>query len=334
MERTSVFRLFRCWLRNYDSLVPLFLLTKTREDRLSGDLLPEEVIVTHLVTCHGRDHLVNIQSGRHNFVIVNVHLEPELTLRQLRGRLRLIHPHWPAYPNGAGIIWVTSTSVIQKKDDSMSVTDGDPRKTAVFHSFFPHVLEVAQPDYTRRDSTALGIIRALSRIDRIFINLLMVEARDFHCYSHVYENLGKRTIPSDHAAVRVVIQKHLNRGHQSKRIPSWMSKHPIFCSLLQQLHDDHRFSRDPFCALAVFKMLLNKAKKMTSRELSRQTHDCIGAKLFIASTALRVPTEIDILGHSCDVVRHGSLLKTASIRLPLSVLISRDSAKSLRSTLS
>ena len=40
--------------------------------------------------------------------------------------------------------------------------------------------------------------------------------------------------------------------------------------------------------------------------------------------------EIDILGHSCDVVRHGSLLKTASIRLLLSVLFSRDSAKSLR----
>ena len=29
-----------------------------------------------------------------------------------------------------------------------------------------------------------------------------------------------------------------------------------------------------------------------------------------------MPTEIDILGHSCDVVRHGSLLKIASIRLP------------------
>ena len=28
----------------------------------------EKVIVTHLITCHGRDHLVNIQSGRHNFV--------------------------------------------------------------------------------------------------------------------------------------------------------------------------------------------------------------------------------------------------------------------------
>ena len=43
-----------------------------------------------------------------------------------------------------------------------------------------------------------------------------------------------------------------------------------------------------------------------------------------------MPIEIDILGHSCDVVRHGSLLKTASIRRLLSVLTSRDSAKSLR----
>ena len=70
------------------------------------DLLPEEAIVTHLITCQGRDHLVNIQSGRHNLDIVNVnvHFEPELTLRQLRGRLHLIHPHWPSYPNGVGSI--------------------------------------------------------------------------------------------------------------------------------------------------------------------------------------------------------------------------------------
>ena len=57
--------------------------------------------------------------------------------------------------------------------------------------------------------------------------------------------------------------------------------------MLQQLHDDHRSSTDPFCALAEFKVLLNKAKKMTRRELSRQTHDCIGAKLLIASTEFR-----------------------------------------------
>ena len=255
------------------------------------DLLLEEAIVTHLITCQGRDHLVNIQSGRHNLVIVNVHFEPELTLRQLRGRLRLIHPHWPAYPCGVGV-FLGDFNICDPEEGRFNVwnqtfTDGSPRKTAVFHSFFPHVLEIAQSDYARRDSSALGVIRTLSRIDRIFFNLSMAEARDFHCSSHVVENLGNWTIPSDHAAVRLIIQKPTNRGHQSKRIPSWMSKHPIFCSLLQQLHDDHSFSHDPFCALAEFKVLLNKAKKQTVRELSRKTPDSIGAKLLIASTALR-----------------------------------------------
>ena len=91
---------------------------------IHGVLLPEEAIVTHLVTCHGRDHLVNIQSVRHNF-----HFEPELTLRQLRGKLRLIHPHRPAYPNGVGIFWVISTFVIQKKDEKMSGTRHSPMAT-------------------------------------------------------------------------------------------------------------------------------------------------------------------------------------------------------------
>ena len=110
---------------------------------------------------------------------------------------------------------------------NQTFTDGDPGKTAVFHSFFPHVLTVAQSDY----------------------NLPMAEARDFRCSSHVVENLGKKTIPSDRAAVRLVIQKPTPRGDQNKRIPSWMSKHRIFVSILQQLHDDHRFSPDLFlCA--------------------------------------------------------------------------------------
>ena len=46
-----------------------------------------------------------------------------------------------------------------------------------------------------------------------------------------------------------------------------------------------------------------------------------------------MPTEIYILGHSCDVVRHGSLLKIVLIRFPLNVLTSRGSARSLRTLL-
>ena len=33
------------------------------------DLLPEKAIVTHVVTCNGRDHLVNIRTGRHSLVM-------------------------------------------------------------------------------------------------------------------------------------------------------------------------------------------------------------------------------------------------------------------------
>ena len=69
------------------------------------DLLPEEAIGTHLVTCQGHDHLVNIQSVRQSPVSVNVHFEQELTLRQLRDRLHLINPHWPSYPNAVDFIF-------------------------------------------------------------------------------------------------------------------------------------------------------------------------------------------------------------------------------------
>ena len=44
------------------------------------ELLPEDAIVTHVITCQGRDHIVSVQSGRQSPVIVNVHFESELTL--------------------------------------------------------------------------------------------------------------------------------------------------------------------------------------------------------------------------------------------------------------
>ena len=115
----------------------------------------------------------------------------------------------------------------------------------------------------------------------------MTEARDFHCFSHVVENLGKQTIPSDHAAVRLVIQKPTHRGHQSKRIPSWMSKHLVFGSILKRLHDDHLILPIHSAHLRSSKRFMNRPKRLTIRELSRKTLDSIGAKHLIASTALR-----------------------------------------------
>ena len=132
MERTSISRLFRCWLREL-----CFFGTFTPENEDAGG---SAICIHSDVACHGRDHLVNIQSGRHNLVIVNVHFEPELTLRQLRRRLHLIHPHWPSYPNGVGLILVDFNTCDPEEGRfnvwNQTFTDGDPRKTAMFHSFF------------------------------------------------------------------------------------------------------------------------------------------------------------------------------------------------------
>ena len=130
--------------------------------------LPENAIVTHVITCQRRDHIVNAQSGRKNLVIVNVHFEPVLTLRRLRERLRLITPHWPPYSNAFGII-MGDLNICEPEEGRFNVwnqtfTDGDTGKAALFHSLLPHVLEITQPDYTRRDSSTIGIIRTLSRI--------------------------------------------------------------------------------------------------------------------------------------------------------------------------
>ena len=60
-------------------------------------------------------------------------------------------------------------------------------------------MERQEPKFTSKDTAADGTLRRLSRIDRAFINVPVAEARDFHCYSHVSDNVGDGSIPSDRA---------------------------------------------------------------------------------------------------------------------------------------
>ena len=135
------------------------------------------------------------------------------TLKGLRERLRLINPHW---------------LVNQKKDDSTCGTKPSPTATRerqpcfipFFHTFLRLLTRGGTPQASGSYALYQGLIASL--------NIPVAEARDFHCYSHIFENLGNWTIPSDHAAVRLVIQKPTNREQYGKRIPSWMSKHLVF----------------------------------------------------------------------------------------------------------
>ena len=196
------------------------------------NLLPDRAVVTHEVTYQGRDHIIKVQSGGTLLVILNEHFEPVLCLRSLRERPRRLSTHWTQYPEGFGII-ISDFNICEPEEGRLNVTnqtftDGDAGRTALFRTFFSYALETAQPNFTRRDAAADGTIRTLSRIDRAFINVPMAEARDFRCHSHVTDNFGERSIPSDHVAIRIDTQKPQDHCGTSGQVPPWMSKHPFF----------------------------------------------------------------------------------------------------------
>ena len=175
------------------------------------NLLPDRAAVTHEVTYQGRDLAIKVQSGESLLVIINIHFAPGPSLRSLRERLRRLSTHWPRYPAGFGVL-IGDFIICEPEEGRFNVTnqtftEGDAGKTALFRTFFPYALEIAQPNFTRKDAAADGTIRTLSRIDRAFINLPMAEARDCHCYSHVTDNLGELSIPSDHVAIRITFRK-------------------------------------------------------------------------------------------------------------------------------
>ena len=249
----------------------------------------------------------------------NVHFEPDLNLRNLRERLRRLVLHWPRYREGFGMI-IGDFNMCEPEEGRFSVrnksfTEGDAGKTALFRANFPQVLEISQPNFTRKDTAADGTPRTLSRFGRAFINVAMAEARDFHCHSHVTDNLGERSIPSDHVAIRVVIRKPLEFCGAVKRIPNWMSKHHVFCTILKQISDDHQYPDEPFAALADFKMIIEKARKRTRHELLRNTPDSPGDKLLIAATAMRASSNrhLGTLMHCCAAWEPG----IASTNAPL-----------------
>ena len=83
-----------------------------------------------------------------------------------------------------------------------------------------------------------------------------------------------------------------------KRIPNWMSKHPVFGTILKQISDDHQYPEEPSAALAYLMQIIEKARKRTGHELLRNTPGSPGAKLLIAATAMRARGTY-MWAHSC-----------------------------------
>ena len=112
-------------------------------------LLPDGAIIIHVATCQGRDLIVTIRSGENVVVIVNVHFEPDLVLRDLRERLRRISPHWPRYPEAFGVI-IGDFNICESEEGRLNVTnqtftEGDTGRTTFFRSFSCTSLKLRSP---------------------------------------------------------------------------------------------------------------------------------------------------------------------------------------------
>ena len=207
-------------------------------------------------------NIVSIRSGRRNSVVVNVHFELELTLRNLRERPCLFPPHWPHYSDAIGMI-MGDLNVCEPEEGRFNVwnqsfTDGDTGKAALFHSFFPRMHEIAQPSFIRRDATTDGTIRTLSRIEHssILPRLKLATSTDIPMYFRILENGPYRVTTQ----LYVWFTKTNCSGTPGQTHTELDVQKTSFFSILKQINDEHQYF-DDLVALEDFKIILEKTQK-------------------------------------------------------------------------
>ena len=106
---------------------------------------------------------------------------------------------------------------------------------------------------------------------------------------------------------------------------------PSSARISKQSNDDHQYPADPFVAPAHFNVILEKARKRTVHEFPRKTPSSLGAKLLIASPALRAfrNRHLGTLMHCCEVWEP---VETCLTNAPSSASTSMDSSRLLRAS--
>ena len=207
-------------------------------------------------------------------------------------------------------------------------TDGDPGKTAVFHSFFPTFLRL--PNLTTQETLQPLETYALCQGLIVFFFFFKIYLWLKHVISMALL-MSLRT--SGRKLFRVTMLQYASSSRKLSVDDTRTNVFPVGCPNIPFLVPScSSFVTTTDSLLTHFVHWLNFKFSCTKQRRSRNV-SCQGRHLtasgqsFFSPLLLRVPIEIDILGQSCDVVKLGNLLKTALIQFPVSVLISSDSAR-------
>ena len=164
-----------------------------------------------------------------------------------------------------------------------TASDGDTGRADVLLAAIPRTVEIAEPNFARKDERRDGTIHTLSRIDRIS----SAELRDFQCHAHSMGSVGDRSAPSDHIPVRFTIVCPRVKQQDHPVTQRWLAQHPLFITALDEEHRNKMYEENPFIALNQFKEVAFSASTKARKAMLTNTPTTQGAKLLVACTALR-----------------------------------------------
>ena len=167
-------------------------------------------------------------------------------MRQLRERLASHQPALAFVSQRCGhCFWVTVT---QKKDDStcgtrqspMVTRERQPCVTPFFHTSL-RLLNLITRGGSPQPLGSYALFQRLIAFLSIYLWLILEIFTATPMSSRTWGIGPFRVITQQRTSCR---SKANNSESPEANVcpPSWVSKHPVFCPLLQRLHDDHRFS--------------------------------------------------------------------------------------------
>ena len=183
-----------------------------------------------------------------------MHLDPRLRLYQVQRQLQLLKRQLNPFSN-LPIFFGGDFNFVDPDEGRIRVADGlvHCRREdfhAAWHSTFPNLCELAQPDPTRR-RVEDGRVSVLSRLDRWFTTLPMVELSDVEVDCACLWSAALPQRGSDHVPVRACLKPR--EVHDRGRMQRWITSHPTFIRLLQDDLANFRFSVDPDLARVEYK---------------------------------------------------------------------------------